>query len=153
MRKRTIVSRGSFEGALTTARVIQQVVDATSTYLGTITLINVGLGALTAGDPAGARDAVTGDVGGIVAVLNYIPYPGTDRVSSVLFLGGLMTYPDVGAPCCRRGIRQPPPDRGEFLHSDGVGKRLTISPLAILVSLSFWSWVWGRPERCWRCRC
>src|SRR5204862_5445299 len=48
MRKRTIVSRGSFEGALTTARVIQQVVDATSTYLGTITLINIGLGALTA---------------------------------------------------------------------------------------------------------
>ena len=48
MRKKTIVSRGSFEGALTTARVIQQVVDATSTYLGTITLINIGLGALTA---------------------------------------------------------------------------------------------------------
>ena len=48
MRKQTIVSRGSFEGALTTARVIQQVVDATSTYLGTITLINIGLGALTA---------------------------------------------------------------------------------------------------------
>jgi predicted PurR-regulated permease PerM len=24
-----------------------------------------------------------------------------------------------------------------------VGKRLTINPLAILVSLSFWSWVWG----------
>src|SRR4029453_539871 len=48
MRKKTIVSRGSFEGALATARVIQQVVDATSTYLGTITLINIGLGALTA---------------------------------------------------------------------------------------------------------
>jgi predicted PurR-regulated permease PerM len=48
MRKRTIVSRGSFEGALTTARVIQQVVAATSTYIGTITVINVALGALTA---------------------------------------------------------------------------------------------------------
>jgi predicted PurR-regulated permease PerM len=24
-----------------------------------------------------------------------------------------------------------------------VGKRLTISPLAILVALSFWAWVWG----------
>ena len=51
MRKKTIVSRGSFEGALTTARVIQQVVDATSTYLGTITLINIGLGGA---DGAGA---------------------------------------------------------------------------------------------------
>ena len=24
-----------------------------------------------------------------------------------------------------------------------VGKRLTINPLAILISLSFWAWVWG----------
>ena len=48
MRKKTIVSRGSFEGALTTARVIQQVVDATSAYLGTITLVNLGIGALLA---------------------------------------------------------------------------------------------------------
>jgi predicted PurR-regulated permease PerM len=24
-----------------------------------------------------------------------------------------------------------------------VGKRLTINPLLILVSLSFWAWVWG----------
>ena len=63
MRKKTIVSRGSFEGALTTARVIQQVVDATSTYLGTITLINIGLGALTALRPVVARHAVAGDVG------------------------------------------------------------------------------------------
>jgi predicted PurR-regulated permease PerM len=41
MRRRTITSRGSFEGAMTTARVIQQVVEATSTYIGTITVINV----------------------------------------------------------------------------------------------------------------
>ena len=26
-----------------------------------------------------------------------------------------------------------------------VGHRLTISPLAILISLSFWGWVWGTP--------
>jgi predicted PurR-regulated permease PerM len=24
-----------------------------------------------------------------------------------------------------------------------VGKRLTINPLAILIALSFWTWVWG----------
>ena len=26
-----------------------------------------------------------------------------------------------------------------------LGKRLTINPLLILVSLSFWGWVWGTP--------
>ena len=80
MRKKTIVSRGSFEGALTTARVIQQVVDATSTYLGTITLINVGLGALTAlvlwwlGMPSPVM------WGGIVAVAQLHPLSRADRL-------------------------------------------------------------------------
>src|SRR3954454_17802242 len=93
MRKKTIVSRGSFEGALTTARVILQVVDATSTYLGTITLINIGLGTLTAtvlwllGMPSPVM------WGGIVAVANYIPYLGPIVCALLLFLGGLMTYP------------------------------------------------------------
>jgi predicted PurR-regulated permease PerM len=41
--------RASFGGAMATARVIQDVVDDTSAYLGTITLINVTLGLIVAG--------------------------------------------------------------------------------------------------------
>src|SRR3954452_16916777 len=144
MRKQTIVSRGSFEGALTTARVIQQVVDATSTYLGTITLINVGLGALTAavlwwlGMPSPVM------WGGIVAVLNYIPYLGPIASAMLLFFGGLMTYPDIWSALA------PPAAfisfhlvEANFFTPMVVGHRLTISPLSILISLSFWAWVWG----------
>jgi len=144
MRKRTIVSRGSFEGALTTARVIQQVVDATSTYLGTITLINMGLGTLTAGALwlLGMPSPVMW--GGIVAVANYIPYLGPIVCALLLFAGGLMTYPDVW------GALAPPAAficfhliEANFFTPMVVGHRLTISPLSILVSLSFWAWIWG----------
>jgi predicted PurR-regulated permease PerM len=144
MRKRTIVSRGSFEGALTTARVIQQVVDATSTYLGTITLINMGLGTLTAGALwlLGMPSPVMW--GGIVAVANYIPYLGPIVCALLLFAGGLMTYPDVW------GALAPPAAficfhliEANFFTPMVVGHRLTISPLSILISLSFWAWVWG----------
>lgn len=144
MRKKTIVSRGSFEGALTTARVIQQVVDATSTYLGTITLINLGLGALTAmvlwwlGMPSPIM------WGGIVAVANYIPYLGPIASALLLFAGGLMIYPDIW------GALLPPSVficfhliEANFFTPMVVGHRLTISPLSILISLSFWAWVWG----------
>ncbi len=144
MRKKTIVSRGSFEGALTTARVIQQVVDATSTYIGTITLINIGLGTLTAlalwalGMPSPVM------WGGIVAVANYVPYLGPIVCALLLFLGGLMTYPDVW------GALLPPAAfisfhliEANFFTPMVVGHRLTISPLSILVSLSFWAWIWG----------
>ena len=144
MRKKAIVTRGSFEGALTTARVIQQVVDATSTYLGTITLINIGLGTLTAlvlwalGMPSPIM------WGGIVAVANYIPYLGPIVCALLLFTGGLMTYPDIW------GALWPPAAficfhlvEANFFTPMVVGHRLTVSPLSILVSLSFWAWVWG----------
>ena len=41
MRQRTITGRTSFDGAMATARVIQDVVDDVSAYLGTITVINL----------------------------------------------------------------------------------------------------------------
>ncbi|MBA3526623.1 MAG: AI-2E family transporter [Sphingomonas sp.] len=144
MRKNTIVSRGSFEGALTTARVIQQVVGSTSTYLGTITLINISLGALTA--LILWQLGMTSPLmwGGIVAVLNYIPYLGPIASAALLFLGGLMVFQDAWAALL-------PPLVFVSLHMVEanlitpmiIGRRLTINPLAILVSLSFWAWVWG----------
>ena len=144
MRKKTIVSRGSFEGALTTARVIQQVVDATSTYLGTITLINIGLGALTATALWWLQMPSPIMWGGIVAVANYVPYLGPIVCALLLFVGGLMTYPDVW------GALLPPAVFISFHLVEAnlftpmvVGHRLTISPLSILISLSFWAWVWG----------
>jgi predicted PurR-regulated permease PerM len=144
MRKQTITGRASFGGAMTTARAIQQMVDATSTYLGTITVINIGLGALTAGALwlLGMPSPVMW--GGIVAVANYIPYLGPIVCALLLFLGGLMTYPDMW------GALAPPAVFVGFHLVEAnlftpmvVGHRLTISPLSILVSLSFWAWVWG----------
>jgi predicted PurR-regulated permease PerM len=144
MRKRTIVSRGSFEGALTTARVIQQVVDSTSTYIGTITLINVALGTLTA--LILWQLGMTSPVmwGGIVAVLNYIPYLGPIACAFLLFLGGLMVFPDAWSallpPMVFIGLHLV---EANLITPMIVGERLEINPLAILISLSFWAWVWG----------
>ena len=144
MRRKTIKSRGSFEGAMTTARVIQQVVDATSTYIGTITVINVCLGALTALILWGLGMDSPVMWGGIVAVANYIPYLGPIVSALLLFVGGLMTFPDVWAAML-------PPAIFIGLHTIEanaitpmiVGRRIEVNPLLILVSLSFWAWVWG----------
>jgi predicted PurR-regulated permease PerM len=144
MRKRTIVSRGSFEGALVTARVIQQVVDSTSTYLGTITVINLVLGSLTA--LIIWQLGMTSPVmwGGIVAVLNYIPYLGPIASALLLFFGGLMVFPDAWSamlpPMVFIGLHL---IEANLVTPMIVGERLEINPLAILISLSFWSWVWG----------
>lgn len=144
MRQQTITTRASFSGAMATARVIQQVVSATSTYLGTITMINIGLGLAVAlivhlvGMPTPLM------WGGIVAVLNYIPYLGPIASSLLLALGGLIVFPDpwyallpsvsfVGLHLLEANLITP----------SIIGRRLTINPLLILVALSFWAWVWG----------
>ena len=144
MRESTITSRGSFEGALTTARVIGQVVDATSTYIGTITFINVSLGIVT----AFALWIIGMDSpimwGGIVAVTNFIPYLGPIAATLLLAVGGLMAFADPWAALL-------PPllfvvfhmIEANVLTPFVVGKRVQVSPLLILISLSFWAWIWG----------
>jgi predicted PurR-regulated permease PerM len=146
MRKRTITNRASFDGAMTTARVIQQVVDATSTYLGTITLVNASLGLLVAfvlwllGMPNPLM------WGGIVAVMNYIPYLGPIVAALLLALAGLME------PVFTDAWQAMLPAilfvvfhliEANIVTPTIVGRKLTINPLMILLALSFWAWVWG----------
>ncbi|MBO9713794.1 MAG: AI-2E family transporter [Sphingomonas sp.] len=144
LRRNAITSRSSFGGAMATARVIQDVVDDTSAYLGTITLINLTLGLIVAGALWAIGMPTPLMWGGIVALLNYIPYFGPVLCALLLALGGLMTFPELGWAIMPAIIMI-----GAHLIEANlvtplvVGHRLTISPIMILVSLSFWGWVWG----------
>jgi predicted PurR-regulated permease PerM len=144
MRKQTITTRTSFDGAMTTARVIQQVVDATSTYLGTITIVNVLMGATVALILWMLKMPTPLMWGGIVAVLNYIPYLGPIASILLLALGGLMVFSDPWVamlPALTFAVIHLL--EANLITPALVGKRLTINPLLILVALSFWAWVWG----------
>ena len=144
MRRHTITGRSSFDGAMTTARAIQEMVDATSTYLGTITLVNMTLG-LTVAIVLWLLDMPTPLMwGGIAAVLNYIPYLGPIASALLLALGGLMTFTEpwyaLLPAACFIGLHL---IESNVVTPTLVGRRLIINPLLILVSLSFWAWVWG----------
>jgi predicted PurR-regulated permease PerM len=144
MRRRTITSRGSFSSAMTTARVIQEMVDRTSAYLATITSVNIGMGVLVSlalwyvGMPTPMM------WGGLVAILNYIPYFGPILGACLLAVGGLMTFADLGYALVPAAMFVAVHlVEANVLTPTLVGRRLTINPLLILVALSFWSWVWG----------
>ena len=144
MRKRTIAGRSSFDGAMATARVIQDVVDDVSAYLGTITVINLVLGGIVAGALYLLGMPYPVMWGGIVALFNYIPYFGPILAAFLLGIGGLMTFTDIWTallpPALMYGFHL---IEANAITPLVVGHRLTISPLLILVSLSFWGWVWG----------
>ena len=146
LRESTITGRSSFDGAMATARVIQNMVDATSAYLGTITLINLGLGLAVAaalqllGMPSPLM------WGGIVAILNYIPYLGPILAAILLAMGGLMTFQDLWLALAPAAVLTGfHVIEANVITPMIVGRRLTINPLLILISLSFWGWVWGTP--------
>ncbi|HEX4694744.1 AI-2E family transporter [Sphingomonas sp.] len=145
-RRKTITSRASFGGAMATARVIQDVVDDVSAYLGTITLINVVLGAIVGTALWAVGMPYPAMWGGIAALLNYVPYFGPIVAALLLAVGGLMTFNDIWIALIPAAIMI-----GCHLVEANVitplivGHRLTINPVLILISLSFWSWVWGTP--------
>ncbi len=146
LRRRTINSRGSFDGAMAVARVIQNVVDATSAYVITIAIINLSLGLAVAvalwliGMPSPLM------WGGIVALLNFVPYFGPMLAAVLLGLGGLMVFDDVYVALLPAGLQV----AFHLVEANVItplllGRRLTMNPLLILVSLTFWGWIWGTP--------
>lgn len=146
LRKETIRSRESFDGAMALARVIQNVVDATSRYVLTIATINMMLGASVAlslmliGMPSPLM------WGGIVAILNFVPYLGPIVAAILLSIGGLMTFDEPGMAFLPAIIQVTLHlIEANVLTPIILGGRLRMNPLLILVSLSFWGWIWGTP--------
>ncbi len=146
LRRAAITGRTSFGGAMATARVIQNVVDDTSAYLGTISVINFMLGLIVAAALWAIGMPTPLMWGGIVTLLNYVPYLGPILAALLLALGGLMTFTDVWWALLPAAVMI-----GAHLVEANVitplvvGHRLTINPLMILIALSFWGWVWGTP--------
>lgn len=144
LRQKTITGRTSFGGAMATARVIQDVVDDVSSYLGTITAINVVLGMVVAGALYALGMPFPLMWGGIVVLLNYIPYFGPVVAALLLTIGGLMSFSDVwlalAPPAIMYGCHL---IEANVVTPMIVGHKLTINPILILISISFWGWVWG----------
>jgi predicted PurR-regulated permease PerM len=117
-----------------------------SNYLFSVSLINIGLGALVSGGLylLGVPNAVMWGV--LVAVLNFIPYFGP--VAGILLLAtvGLLTFDSLW-----KGLL--PPAWYLLLHLLEtnlitpvlLGRRFTLNPVVIFVSLIFWTWLWGVP--------
>jgi len=82
--------------------------------------------------------------GALTFVLSFIPYIGPGIVVLVLFGVGLVQFPTLThalvAPAVYIGLATL---EGTFITPAIIGRRLTLSPLAVFVSLVFWAWLWG----------
>lgn len=125
-------------------RILRDVRRDVSHYLGTITLINFGLGAIV-----GLMLLVLGYPNPIlwgvsVALLNFAPFVGALLALLGLAIIGLVSFdtftPVLIATVCFGLLTT---IEGYFVTPAILGRRLALDPLAILLSLLAWGWVWG----------
>jgi len=117
-----------------------------SNYLFSVSLINIGLGVAVSGGLyfMGVPNAAMW--GMLVAVLNFVPYFGP--IVGVLLLAtvGLLTFDTLWQGCMA-------PAWYLLLHLLEanlitpilLGRRFTLNPAVVFVSLIFWTWLWGVP--------
>ena len=115
-----------------------------SRYLTTVTFINLALGASTglAMWWIGLPNPVLW--GAFVAIVNYIPYLGAG-VCYVLFgLLGFLTFEHLAQALLPIGAFLVLNVTKAYIVSPMVlGRRLTLNPVVIFLSLTFWTWLWG----------
>jgi predicted PurR-regulated permease PerM len=115
-----------------------------SRYLFTITLINGGLGLLvgTAVGLLGLRNPIMWGV--MVAVLNFIPYLGALTGIICITLGALLSFDSLGYAMIFPAVYLAFATlEGNFVTPWIMGRSLTLNPVMILLSLTFWGWMWG----------
>lgn len=115
-----------------------------STYLFTVSLVNVGLGLVVSlvmfliGMP---NPLLWGALAGFA---EFVPYLGAGTMLIVLSLAGLVAFQDIGhallVPGAYLAVNL---IQANFVTPLVLGRRLTLNPVAILVNLVFWWWLWG----------
>lgn len=117
-----------------------------SHYFLTITIINVMLG-VAVGLAMWMLDMPTPAVWGAMAALfNFIPYLGAAAGVAIVALVGFATFDSslaAAAPALiYMGLTAL---EGTFVTPAMLGRTMRLNPVAILLSLILWSWMWGVP--------
>jgi predicted PurR-regulated permease PerM len=128
----------------TAVGIAQDIESQVSRYLFTITAINacLGLAVGTAVGLLGLRNPLMWGV--MVALLNFVPYLGALTGIICMTIGAVLSFDSLGyallfpAVYLAFGTLE-----GSFITPWIMGRSLTLNPVIILLSLTFWAWMWG----------
>lgn len=144
LRQHLLLERASFNASLKAARVLRDVQDRVGGYILTVALINTCVGLIVfAGAWAFGLDAPI-MWGGLAALLNFLPYIGPVAMTGTLALfgigsgDGIMTGLIPAAAYLGLHVIE-----ADFITPSILGVRFTLNPVVILVSISFFTWIWG----------
>ncbi|WP_425408777.1 AI-2E family transporter [Hyphococcus sp.] len=144
IQRKLMLMRGSTAGMLKMSRMMLAVEQKVGSYMFTMLLINLGLGAATTLAMIAIGMPSPFVWGALAAFFNFIPYLGPATLVALLSITGIVTFEtpiEMATPALVYMALN-------FIESNFVtplfiGVRLTISPLAIILNISFWTWLWG----------
>jgi predicted PurR-regulated permease PerM len=114
------------------------------TFVASLAVVNLGVAVVTGFVVAwlGLPNPVLW--GAVAGVLNFIPYIGPVVTVSLLALAGVLTFDGAAqmlSPALAFLLIHA--IESNLVSPWYVGRRLTLSPLAVFVSVMFWGWLWG----------
>lgn len=134
----------SFTDKRRAVEIAREIQDRISSYLRTITIVNLCMGCLVAlsAHLVGIGNFV---LWGVVAfALNFIPYLGALIGITATLLVGLLTFESPAYALVLPAIYLILNVlEGNFITPAIVGRILTLNPVIVFLSLMFWGWIWG----------
>ncbi len=144
LRRNLILMASDSLARLRAIRVFNEVEEKLVRYIGTVAVINLVMGLLTAlgtyllGYPNPAL------LGALEFVCAFVPYLGAAFMLVVLALVGLITFSGWHQTLLAVGLFLAMVTcEGQVITPNIVGHRFTTSPLTIFLALAFWTWLWG----------
>ncbi len=146
MRNRVVTASPTFGYRRIAVRVVRGFQVEISRYLLTVTVINICLGLATAGILWAWKMPEPLPWGGLVTLLNYMPYVGAITNTLLLLAVGFVHFDTplhaIAPAACFAVLAAL---EGNVITPMIMGNRMQLSPVAILVWLLVWGWLWGIP--------
>jgi predicted PurR-regulated permease PerM len=124
--------------------IFKQIQEQVSIYLLTFVLINGGLAVATTGAMFLLEMPNPALWGVLAGLLNFLPYLGPTIMTIVVGAVALVTFSTwfqiLAPPLIYFAMTAV---EGNFVTPTIMGKRLTLNPMMIFLSVFFWGWLWG----------
>jgi predicted PurR-regulated permease PerM len=144
LRRVVVVFFDDREARLRTLKIMNDIEHNLTGYMSMVAMINISVGivACVIAFAVGLPNPIAWGVLGFI--LNFIPYIGALLMEAGLFFVGLVTFPSLThvlvAPLIYAAFAT---IEGHFITPSLIGRRLTLNPLTVFLSLVFWTWLWG----------
>jgi predicted PurR-regulated permease PerM len=144
LRRQLVMTFADRDSRLRVLKILNEVEDSLAAYLVTVASINLAVGVA-----AGAIAFVTGlptpiGFGALAATLNFIPIVGPIATIVVLAAVGVVTGTTLWMGLLPAALFMLVVFvEGQFITPSIIGRRIEINALAVLLSLMFWTWMWG----------